>query len=311
MHFRQLRYFAAIYEQGSLSRAAAHCRVAVSALSHHLANMEVEYGAELFIRQRRGVHPTAAGQRLYGHAKSILKAVAAMEDDLRHAGVEIAGEVSVIMAQSAIKAVGVDLFKRVVEEYPNLRLVITESLSGPTLNQLMSNQADMALIYNPPNDPVLKRFPLLEEEMVLIGTASIIGDTDEPITFTQMLELPMMLLRQGVFPQALMEDPRLLKKLEGQARFQINSLAALGPLLASGAACAVASRLALHDHIAEGNVRYRRVVEPELWRSLYICEKADRPSTFAIEKVRQMITEVVHSAVARRRWDAKFISPGF
>lgn len=311
MDFRQLRYFAAIYEQGGLSRAAAHCRVAVSALSHHLANMEAEYGTELFTRQRRGMHPTAAGERLYGHAKSILKAVAAVEDDLRHAGAEIAGEVSVVMAQSAIKAVGIDLFKRVVEEYPNLRLVITESLSGSTLSHLMSNRSDIALIYNPPNDPVLKRFPLLEEEMVLIGTASIIGDTDEPITFTQMLELPMMLLRQGVFPQSLMEDPRLLKKLEGQARFQINSLAALGPLLASGAACAVASKLALHDHIVEGNVRYRRVIEPELWRSLCICEKADRPSTFAIEKVRQMITEIVHGAVARGRWDAKFMSPGF
>lgn len=309
MDLRQLRYFAAIYEQGGLSRAAAHCRVAVSALSHHLANMEAEYGTELFTRQRRGMHPTAAGERLYGHAKSILKAVAAVEDDLRHAESEIAGEVSVVMAQSAIKAVGIDLFKRVVQEYPNLRLVITESLSGSALSYLMSNRSDIALVYNPPSDPVLKRFPLLEEEMVLIGTAAIIGDTDEPITFTQMLELPMMLLRQGVFPQALMEDPRLLKKLEGQARFQINSLAALGPLLASGAACAVASKLALHDHIAEGNVRYRRVIEPELWRSLYICEKADRPSTFAIEKVRQMIAEVVRGAVARGRWDAK-MSPG-
>lgn len=309
MDFRQLRYFAAIYEQGSLSRAAGSCRVAVSALSHHLANMEAEYGTELFSRQRRGMHPTAAGERLYGHAQSILKAVAAAEDDLRHAGAEIAGEVSVVMAQSAIKAVGIDLFKRVVEEYPNLRLVITESLSGSALGHLMSNRADIALIYNPPNDPVLKRFPLLEEEMVLIGTAAIIGDTDDPITFTEMLELPLLLLRQGVFPRALMDDARLLKKMEGQARFQINSLAAVGPLLASGAACAVATTRAMHDHIAEGNVSYRRVIEPELWRSLYICEKADRPSTFAIEKVRQMIAEVVGSAIAKGRWDAKLINP--
>ena len=39
MDARQLRYFAAIYEHVTLSNAAQHARVAVSALSHHLANL--------------------------------------------------------------------------------------------------------------------------------------------------------------------------------------------------------------------------------------------------------------------------------
>ncbi len=64
MDSRQLRYFAAIYDHGTLSSAAEHLRVAISALSHHLANLERELSAPLFVRKPRGMQPTAAGERL-------------------------------------------------------------------------------------------------------------------------------------------------------------------------------------------------------------------------------------------------------
>ena len=79
---RQLQYFAAIYEQGSLAQASTHLRVAASALSHHLAQMEARFGSALFLRKPRGMEPTAAGHRLYDHARSILRAVTMAETDM-------------------------------------------------------------------------------------------------------------------------------------------------------------------------------------------------------------------------------------
>ena len=79
MDSRQLRYFAAIFEHRTLSNAAENLRVAASALSHHLANLEAELGVTLFDRKPRGMEPTAAGHRLHEHAKAILKAMAAAE----------------------------------------------------------------------------------------------------------------------------------------------------------------------------------------------------------------------------------------
>ncbi|MFW8637393.1 LysR family transcriptional regulator [Cribrihabitans pelagius] len=55
MESRQLRYFAAIYEHGSLAQAAGHLNAAASALNHHLANLEAELGAQLFLRRPRGL----------------------------------------------------------------------------------------------------------------------------------------------------------------------------------------------------------------------------------------------------------------
>jgi LysR family nitrogen assimilation transcriptional regulator len=74
MDSRQLRYFIAVYEQRNLSRAADQANVAQSALSHHIANLEAEFTTALFERKPRGMEPTAAGERLYEHARIILRA---------------------------------------------------------------------------------------------------------------------------------------------------------------------------------------------------------------------------------------------
>lgn len=59
-----------------------------------------------------------------------------------------------------------------------MRLSLSESLSGSTLLHLMASEVDLALVYNPPADPRLKTQPVLEEQMVLVGTREIIGASD-------------------------------------------------------------------------------------------------------------------------------------
>src|ERR687887_1134842 len=57
---RQLRYFVAVAERGSVSQAAPDLNLSQSALSESLRRLEVELGAELLHRSSRGVAPTPA-----------------------------------------------------------------------------------------------------------------------------------------------------------------------------------------------------------------------------------------------------------
>ena len=106
MDSRQLRYFIAVYEQRNLSRAADQVNVAQSALSHHMSNLEAEFATPLFERKSRGMEPTAAGERLYEHARIILRAMAEAEAEVRQGARVIAGEISIGMANSGVKAIG-------------------------------------------------------------------------------------------------------------------------------------------------------------------------------------------------------------
>lgn len=308
MDSRQLRYFAAIHEHGSLSRAAEHVNVATSALSHHLSNLEDHLGTQLFVRRPRGLVPTAAGQRLYEHARGILRSMEAAEQDLRGEARDIVGEISVGMAHSAVRAIGLTLIETVLRDYPRLKLTLSESLSGSTLVHLMASEVDLAVVYNPPQDAALRTQPILEERMVCVGRPELIGETTDPISFDELLELPIILLKQGLSARALMDDVNLLKKLEARARLNLNSVSAISGALKAGLGCAIGTSLFMHDQLQSGELAARPIIEPELSRTLYICELAERPATFALERVRGMILQMILNAISRGDWDAKAAS---
>jgi LysR family transcriptional regulator, nitrogen assimilation regulatory protein len=308
MDSRQLRYFAAIYEHGTLSLAAQHARVAVSALSHHLANLERELSTMLFERKPRGMRATAAGERLYAHAKAILKAMEIAERDLREGSGEVVGDVSIGMAYSAVKAIAVDLAGIVLERYPKLGLVLTESLSGVTLAHLMATDVDLALVYNPPAAPGLRTVPVLEERLVCVGLRDIIGDTDAPISFQELLDFPIILLRQGLSARAILDDVALLKKIEARAKLQMNSVQAIAGSLLAGLGCVIGTRLFMQEQLQTGALHCRPIIQPELSRTLYLCDLQDRAPSHALDVVRALVLDLVRDAVRSGRWEARLIT---
>ena len=73
MELRQLRYFVAIVDHGSLSRAARVLHIAQPALTQQIRQLEDEMAAQLLHRSAQGVIATDAGKVFYEHALAILK----------------------------------------------------------------------------------------------------------------------------------------------------------------------------------------------------------------------------------------------
>lgn len=66
-----LRYFLAVVDQGTFSRAAAHCHVSQPTLSVGIAKLERLLGTALFFRSNQRVQLTEAGSRFLVHARRI------------------------------------------------------------------------------------------------------------------------------------------------------------------------------------------------------------------------------------------------
>lgn len=133
------------------------------------------------------------------------------------------------------------------------------------------------------------------------------GESSDPLTFSEILELPMILLRQGPSARAIVNDVNLLKKIESHAKLQMNSVQAIAGALETGLGCVIGTRLFMQDQIARGTVHVRPIIEPELSRTLHLCELTSRPPTFALEAVRDLLLELVGDAVRQGRWEAKLI----
>ena len=307
MDSRQLRYFIALYEQRNLSRAADQANVAQSALSHHISNLESEFAMPLFERKPRGMEPTAAGERLYEHARIILRAMAEAEREIKQGGSVIAGDISIGMANSGVKAIGVPLMRTVLTKYPNLKLSLTESLSGATLLHLMASEVDLALVYNPPSEKDLFAEPVLEEQMFCVGTPKLIGKSKAPISYEELTRLPLILLRHGLSSRALLDDPVLLKRLEANAILHLNSITGMSGALQAGLGCAIATKLFAQEQLAAGTLVAREVIEPKLTRTLYLCRLRNRPMTYVMEEMRRLMLALIAEQVGRGTWEATLL----
>ena len=71
MDLRTLKYFEAVYEQGSVSSAARYCYVSQPSITTAILQLEQTLSTKLFNRHARGVIPNAAAQKLYPYAKDI------------------------------------------------------------------------------------------------------------------------------------------------------------------------------------------------------------------------------------------------
>jgi LysR family nitrogen assimilation transcriptional regulator len=307
MDSRQLRYFIAVYEQRNLSRASSQTSVAQSALSHHISNLEAEFATPLFERKPRGMEPTAAGERLYEHARIILRAMAEAEREIKQGSGAIAGEISIGMANSGVKAIGVPLMRAVLSRYPDLKLSLTESLSGATLMHLMASEVDLALVYNPPLEKDLVAEPVLEERMYCVGTAKLIGASKAPMTFDELTNLPLILLRYGLSSRALLDDPVLLKRLEAKAILHLNSISGTTGALLAGLGCAIATKLFAKEQLADRRLVAREVVDPKLTRTLYLCRLRNRPPTYVMEEMRRLMLALIAEQVGVGAWEANLL----
>src|SRR6266545_5610648 len=84
MELRELRYFIAAFEERSVTAAARRSFVSQPSVSAAIASLEAELDAALFVRHKKGVAPTTAGEQLYPIARRIADEAQAARSLFRH-----------------------------------------------------------------------------------------------------------------------------------------------------------------------------------------------------------------------------------
>lgn len=165
MELHQLRYFAAVAQTGSFTRAAQRCHVSQPALSQQIQKLEMEFRQPLFHRLGRRVQLTEAGRRLLDDVLPVLRRLEEAAQALR-AGDTAA---SVRLAVGAIPTVGPYVFPEVLppwaKEFPNAELTIREDVTSALIAALIDGELDVALLALPVDDPRLEALPLVTEPL--------------------------------------------------------------------------------------------------------------------------------------------------
>jgi DNA-binding transcriptional LysR family regulator len=149
MELRHLRYFAAVADLGSVSRAAEKLFIAQPPLSLQIRQLEDEVGAQLLIRYPRGVRLTAAGARFLEQAKDVLARAERAKRMARQTDDAAGGLVRIGFVPSAGHTILPKLIRRLRALRPQSEVDVAEMITSQQVRALEYDQID-AGIARPP-----------------------------------------------------------------------------------------------------------------------------------------------------------------
>jgi len=167
VELRQLRYFAAVVEEGGFSRAARRLHISQPPLSTQMKSLEDELGVRLLERTNRGVTPTAAGAIFYDEATAVLARLELAKTRARHAGRGDAGQLTIGFVSIADFGVLPPALKEFRSRFPAVEVQLHELTTDAQIPQIRAARLDLGIGLGPVDDAELDFETVLSEELVL------------------------------------------------------------------------------------------------------------------------------------------------
>jgi DNA-binding transcriptional LysR family regulator len=143
---RQLRYFLAVAEGGTVSGAAQSLAVSQSAVTESIKALELDLGVQLFERRRRGLAVTQQGQQFYRHATRILSAVSDARQSFADDAVATTGRLNLGVTALVAGYVLPDVLARYRRAHPAIELRAIEDSAEYLEHLLVGGELDVAIL---------------------------------------------------------------------------------------------------------------------------------------------------------------------
>jgi LysR family cyn operon transcriptional activator len=172
MELRHLRYFVALAEYLSFTKAADRVHVTQSTLSHQIRQLEEEVGQALFDRIGKKVVTTEAGELFLASATRALKEVDHGIAMLKPGGGGLTGEVCIGATHTFNIGLIPECVAQFLARHPTVRVRIDELPADQIVAKLHAGELDIGIAYKPTGPTDLWFEPLYNEEMVLVVSDS-------------------------------------------------------------------------------------------------------------------------------------------
>jgi DNA-binding transcriptional LysR family regulator len=195
MTLRQMEYFVAVAERGSIAAAAADLPISESAVSVAISELETITGVRLLHRVRaRGVTLTAAGAALLPELRSLVARAREIERHAADMGSAVAGELKVALDPVLTPVLLPRLMSGFVDRYPAVSFSFMEGTASEVQDWLVQGRCDVVLMYDLGVRDGLSAHPLFTVRPKVLVAEGLVGQEVHSISLRALEDEPMILI---------------------------------------------------------------------------------------------------------------------
>lgn len=196
MNLRQLSNLVAVADCGNITRAAAELNISQPALTKSIRDLETGLGVALFDREPRGVRPTASGDSLIAHARTVLAEIRRANADLDLIRDVATGNVLVGAAPVVVADLLPRTLARFLETSPDVNVAVSEGTNRDLLPALLTGALDMVIGPLMPDGPD----PACTEQVLYYNELAIVARAQHPLAAAAQLTFADLADQEWILP---------------------------------------------------------------------------------------------------------------
>ncbi len=308
MKFIQLRYLTAIVEAGGYVAASRELNIAQPALSRQIKELEYEVGARLLDRGRHGASLTDVGQRFYNRARSILEQIEIARNEAQNRTSDPVGEVRVALPMTVTGLLAPKLVQRIENEYPGVSIGIVDGLGNQSGQVIETGQVDFGVMPNAEHLKYTDFTPILEEFLYLVTRRDGAEARPRTVTLRQVERMRLVMPGREFQLRRCVEEAVARAGRTLPVRYEHHSFTTILSFVRSGLAAAILNWPAVYELWQSGLVDARRIVKPNLSRSISLAVPANRPLTDAARVTYRAMRQLLIEEMETGNWKGRLIA---
>lgn len=292
MDVRQLRYFLAVVDHGSVHRAAEHLFVAQPSMTQSIRRLEAELGTELFLRQGRGLVLSPSGVALVDPAREVVRSLEVARETVAAVDGLRGGRLRIVSMPSQVVSPLTGLLATFAGNYPEVHVAVAAAdRPDDVRDALRRGVAEVGVLASSGRNEALAdldRLPIESQAFVLMARDdATLPPGDGELTLEELNGLPLIAGQPGTGMRRVADA--IVAATDCRIAVEIEHREGLLPLVLSGVGVAVVAdswrpladavglrvrRLAVDDRLDVALVWQRHQLSPAAKTFIALAEES-------------------------------------
>jgi LysR family carnitine catabolism transcriptional activator len=292
---RHLRAFIGVARHRSFTRAAKQLHLSQPALTMAVRQLEDFVGASLFERTTRVVTLTKEGLDFLPTAERIIDDFDLAIQDVQAAANRRRGRVAIAAVSSIAAGILPTAVRAISISHPSIRVQLRDGNSDDVRHRVRRSEVDVGVCSRGEEEPELSYSFLFKDELGLLAKADHpLCMKRQPLSWRDLDGYDFIGFSADTATWPLIGRVPGLPQSVASPRYEVSNYPPAWAMLLADNGITIAG--ALSAPAGEGKeLRFRRIEEPKLWRSVFIVKRRGRSLTRVAEELVEEIRRVVSS----------------